>query len=78
MKVRKLSLMIAAGLGAAMLALGPAARAQPTMLKLKDAAQMAFVEDNESSRAAEFHPRALPEPYVSLSTHTAPSIRAFA
>jgi hypothetical protein len=32
----------------------------------------------ESSRAAEFHRRALPEPYVSLSTHTAPSIRPFA
>ena len=31
----------------------------------------------KSSRAAEFHRRALPEPYVSLSTHTAPSIRAF-
>jgi len=31
-----------------------------------------------SSRAAELHRRALPEPYVSLSPHTAPSIRAFA
>jgi len=32
----------------------------------------------QASRAAEFHHRALPEPYVSLSTHTAPSIRPFA
>jgi hypothetical protein len=31
----------------------------------------------ESSRAGEFHPHALSEPYVSLSTHTAPSIRPF-
>ena len=28
-----------------------------------------------SSRAEEFHLRALPEPYVSLSTHTAPDVR---
>ena len=27
------------------------------------------------SRAGEFHPRALPEPYVSLSAHTAPSVQ---
>ena len=32
----------------------------------------------EASRAVEFHHRALTEPYVSLSTHTAPSIRPFA
>lgn len=31
-----------------------------------------------ASRAGELHPRALPEPYVSLSTHTAPSVRTFA
>ena len=30
---------------------------------------------DEASRAGESHPRALPEPYVSLSTHTAPSVR---
>ena len=28
--------------------------------------------EGEVSRAGEFHPYALPEPYVSLSTHTAP------
>jgi hypothetical protein len=28
-----------------------------------------------ASRAGEFHPHALPEPYVSLSAHTAPSVR---
>ena len=35
------------------------------------------VAKEEASRAEEFHPRALPEPYVSLSTHTAPSIQPF-
>jgi hypothetical protein len=30
-------------------------------------------EYDQASRAAEFHHRALTEPYVSLSTHTAPS-----
>src|SRR3954470_19945630 len=28
-----------------------------------------------ASRAGEFHPHALPEPYVSLSTHTAPDVQ---
>ena len=28
-----------------------------------------------SSRAEEFHPRALPEPYLNLSIHTAPDVR---
>ena len=28
-----------------------------------------------TSRAEEFHPRALPEPYVNLSIHTAPDVR---
>jgi len=42
------------------------------------AAQVTLAEDDKASRAAEFHHRALPEPYVSLSTHTAPSIRPFA
>jgi hypothetical protein len=28
-----------------------------------------------SSRAEEFHLRALPEPYVNLSIHTAPDVR---
>src|SRR5260370_21389505 len=36
------------------------------------------VEHQQASRAAEFRHRALSEPYVSLSTHTAPSIRPFA
>jgi hypothetical protein len=30
-----------------------------------------------SSRAEEFHPRALPKPCVNLSTHTAPDVRPF-
>jgi hypothetical protein len=34
--------------------------------------------ERESSGAAESHRRALPEPYVNLSAHTAPSIRPFA
>jgi hypothetical protein len=29
----------------------------------------------QASRAGELHPRALPEPYVNLSAHTAPSVR---
>ena len=29
----------------------------------------------QASRAGESHPRALPEPYVNLSAHTAPSVR---
>jgi hypothetical protein len=33
--------------------------------------------EREVSRAAESHRRALPEPFVSLSAHTAPSIRPF-
>jgi hypothetical protein len=37
-----------------------------------------LAQDDKASRAAEFHHRALTEPYVSLSTHTAPSIRPFA
>ena len=43
-----------------------------------DPAQVRFTEHDEASRAVEFHHRALTEPYVSLSTHTAPSIRPFA
>jgi hypothetical protein len=38
----------------------------------QDAVQVAFAQDEEVSSAGELHPRALPEPYVSLSTHTAP------
>jgi hypothetical protein len=33
--------------------------------------------ERQASRAEGFHLRALPEPYVSLSAHTAPSIRPF-
>ncbi len=33
---------------------------------------------HEASRARGFHPHALPEPYVNLSAHTAPSIQPFA
>ena len=31
-----------------------------------------------ASRAGESHPHALPEPYVTLSSHTAPDVRPFA
>jgi hypothetical protein len=31
-----------------------------------------LVQHDQVSSAGELHPRALPEPYVSLSTHTAP------
>src|SRR5215831_4679332 len=44
----------------------------------QDPAQVHFAQDDKASRAAEFHHRALTEPYVSLSTHTAPSIQPFA
>jgi len=36
---------------------------------------LALAIERQASRAGGFHPRALPEPYVSLSAHTAPSIR---
>src|SRR2546430_1342925 len=45
---------------------------------VQDPAQVRLPEHDQASRAAEFHHRALTEPYVSLSTHTAPSIRPFA
>ena len=35
----------------------------------QQAAQMRFVQHHEVSSAGELHPRALPEPYVSLSAH---------
>jgi hypothetical protein len=35
----------------------------------QDAAQVRFTKDEEVSSAGELHPRALPEPYVSLSAH---------
>jgi hypothetical protein len=38
----------------------------------QDAAQVPFAQHEKASSAGESHPRALPEPYVSLSTHTAP------
>src|ERR1700722_4949269 len=34
--------------------------------------------DDLASRAGESHPHALPEPYVTLSSHTAPDVRPFA
>src|SRR3954470_8357102 len=34
-----------------------------------------FARDLRASRAGESHPHALPEPYVSLSTHTAPDVQ---
>ena len=36
---------------------------------------LALTIQRQASRAGEFHPRALPEPYVNLSAHTAPSVR---
>jgi hypothetical protein len=39
---------------------------------VRGTAEMSLVQDEEASSAGELHPRALPEPYVSLSTHTAP------
>ena len=44
----------------------------------QDPAQVRLPKYDQASRAAEFRHRALTEPYVSLSTHTAPSIRPFA
>jgi hypothetical protein len=44
----------------------------------KNSPKVFRVEHDQASRAAEFRHRALTEPYVSLSTHTAPSIRPFA
>jgi len=44
----------------------------------EDSPKVLGVEHQQASRAAEFHHRALTEPYVSLSTHTAPSIQPFA
>jgi hypothetical protein len=35
---------------------------------------MRLTEDDEVSSAGELRPRALAEPYVSVSTHTAPAI----
>src|SRR5271169_567744 len=35
-------------------------------------------DDDLASRAGESHPYALPEPYVTLSSHTAPDVRPFA
>src|SRR5271165_4312015 len=43
----------------------------PAAPVLRDVAEHAML----SSRAGEFHPHALLEPYVSLSTHTAPDVR---
>ena len=37
--------------------------------------QVFLPADEEVSGAEELHPRALSEPYVSVSTHTAPAIR---
>src|SRR3954471_8553948 len=41
------------------------------MLSARDA------DHDLASRAGESHPRALPEPYVTLSRHTAPDVRPF-
>jgi hypothetical protein len=47
-------------------------------IETKNLPEVTLAGDQEVSRAADSHRRALAEPYVSLSTHTAPSIRAFA
>ena len=39
---------------------------------VEDAEEPPFPEEDQVSGAGEFHPHALAEPYVSLSTHTAP------
>jgi hypothetical protein len=41
-------------------------------IRAQDAPEMSPAQNDEASSAGELHPRALPEPYVSLSTHTAP------
>jgi hypothetical protein len=45
-----------------------------TAILRKNREQVAFAENEKESGAGESHPRALAEPYVSLSTHTAPII----
>ena len=35
-------------------------------------------DNHLASRAGDSHPHALPEPYVTLSSHTAPDVRPFA
>jgi hypothetical protein len=50
-------------------------RASPMVVReiaRQGATQVGFAQDEEVSGAGEFHPHALSEPYVSLSTHTAP------
>ena len=42
-----------------------------------DVADMVMAGPVMSSRPGESHPQALPEPYVNLSTHTAPDVRPF-
>src|SRR3954468_20417969 len=37
----------------------------------------AIIQAHLASRAGESHPHALPEPYVTLSRHTAPDVRPF-
>jgi hypothetical protein len=37
--------------------------------------ELAELQVELTSRPREFHPRALPEPYVTLSSHTAPDVR---
>src|SRR5437763_9135276 len=50
---------------------GKAIRERPAAPVLRDVAEQPVL----SSRAEEFHPRALPEPYLNLSIHTAPDVR---
>src|SRR5271166_4941161 len=57
--------------GADQLDHGEASGERPAAPVLRDVAKRPVL----SSRAGEFHPHALLEPYVSLSTHTAPDVR---
>src|SRR5713226_8788899 len=47
----------------------------PSPSRVENLAGPVPTEDHESSSAGESHPRALPEPYVRLSPHTAPTIQ---
>lgn len=56
-------------------AAGPVAQGGPVEPDPLPGEDLGLPVERQASRAGESHPRALPEPYVSLSTHTAPSVR---
>jgi hypothetical protein len=49
----------------------------PVFPATADSKEDAAARRGRSSRAEELHLRALPEPYVNLSIHTAPDVRPF-